>query len=285
MNAQQRLLEIVQAPLVEFDRAAAVVGLAAKAGGAGLLMSSDKQDRPSLAQVEDTVVTQLDRLAAPLSGDATVEDVITHVFGTLGFHGNTRNYYQPENSLIEHVLVRRTGVPLSLALVAIEIGRRVGVGLAPIGMPGHFLLREAGIEETGIEETGSNVRYFDPFAGGQEHDAAGCQQIFERLVSGGTFRSDMLVPISGVSVMARMLQNLRVVYLRQGDVSRLANVLAFRVELPASPPDERLEYSKILGALGRYDLAATQRDLLAVIEPNRATAHLAAAKRHRARRN
>lgn len=280
MNAQQRLLEIVQAPLVEYDRAAAVVGLVTTSRGAGLLRPTRDGDKLSLAQVEEAVVEQLDELAAPLTGDTTVEDVITHVFGTLGFHGNTQHYYQPENSLIEHVLVRRTGVPLSLALVAIEIGRRAGVRLEPIGMPGHFLLREAQDERA----TG-NTRYFDPFAGGQEHDAAGCQQIFERLVSGGTFRGDMLVPISAVSVVARMLQNLRVVYLRQGDVSRLANVLAFRVELPTSSPDERVEYSKILGALGRYDLAATQRDLLAEIEPKRATAHRDAAKRHRARRN
>ncbi len=286
MNASSRLLQLLEEPEVQLDRIAAVLsGLSVSSSGIGA------NAQPVLSNVEDEVVAAFDELATDLSKSADTDDVIQHVFGDLGFRGNTRDYYSPANSKIQDVLRSRTGVPLTLSVVAMEIGRRVGVQLLAIGMPGHFLLAErpAGISaaEQGAKAELAMLpsRFFDPFAAGRELDAAACQEVFERLMSEQSFKSEMLLPIGPASIAARMLQNLRVVYLRQGDVSRLADVLQVRVELPGMPSSERLEYSKILGALGRYDLAADQLDLLADLEPDRAKHHRSAAKRHRARRN
>ncbi len=258
MPAVQRLLDLLGRPDVELDRVAAVIGahLGADPG-------------------ENAVAQQMDDFARELGVDATADEVIGHVFGTLGFQGNTRSYYEAENSLIQHVLVTRRGVPLTLALVAIEIGRRAGATLSPVGMPGHFLIGDGKVP----------TRYFDPFAGGRILDSEECREIFERLVPGQSFHPQMLRPVSPVSIGARMLQNLRVAALRQGDVSRLAAVLQLRVELPGASIEERLEYSKILGALGRFDQAAEQRDLLARLQPEQGAVHRQAAGRHRARRN
>ncbi len=268
-----RLLELLDEPLVQLDRVAAIIG--------GLTHSD-----PS----EDWVVEQLDSLTVGLTQGADTEEAIAHVFGTLGFRGNTKDYYDPDNSRVQMVLERRVGVPLTLAVVAIEIARRVGVQLLPVGMPGHFLLAESPTPALRRDQIADGPgtrpsRFFDPFSGGRELDAQGCQRVFEQLMSEQAFDPLMLRPVGPVSVAARMLQNLRVVYLRQGDVSNLAGVLRLRVELPGSSHTERLEYSNILGALGRFDQAADQRDLLATLQPDQAKTHLAAAKRHRARRN
>ena len=286
MNASGRLLQLLEEPEVQLDRIAAVLGgLSVPSRGAG---ASPAQ---VLSNLEDEVVTTFDELASDLSEPADADDVIQYVFGELGFRGNSRDYYSPANSTIQEVLASRTGVPLTLSVVAMEIGRRVGVKLLAIGMPGHFLLAE-GPTEGSADEKEPNAklamlpsRFFDPFSAGRELNAAACQEIFEQLMSEQSFELQMLLPVGPASIAARMLQNLRVVYLRQGDVSRLAAVLQVRVELPGIGPNERLEYSKILGALGRYDQAAEQLDLLAQLEPDRAKHHRSAAKRHRARRN
>ncbi len=286
MNASSRLLQLLAEPEVQLDRIAAILG---RLGGSPHGAQAGKEE--AVRSLEDQVVSTFDELAVGLSEPADADAVIQHVFGELGFRGNTRNYYSPANSTIQDVLRSRTGVPLTLSVVAMEIGRRVGVQLLAIGMPGHFLLAEQlAAESTEVKGTKTDFarlpsRFFDPFAAGREMDAAQCQAIFEQLMSEQSFQAQMLQPVGAASIAARMLQNLRVVYLRQGDVSSLADVLQVRVELPGIGRGERLEYSKILGALGRFDLAAEQLDLLAELEPDRAEHHLAAAKRHRARRN
>lgn len=267
MSAVRRVLELLREPNANLDRLSAVVG---SLGG--------KYQRPGgmdLLTAEQMVVDVFDNMAAGIALPSSPEDIITHVFGTLGFHGNTQDYYDPKNSIIQHVLRRRTGIPLTLAIVAIELGRRADIPLNPVGMPGHFLIGDGSAED----------RFFDPFAGGRLLGLTDCQAIYEQLVKGQGFDANMLRPVNTVSIVARMLQNLRVVYLRQGDVAHLAAVLEVRIELPGASTADRLEYSNILGALGRFDQAAAQRDRLVELDADQADQHVAAAARHRARRN
>src|SRR5207249_4834592 len=67
-----------------------------------------------------------------------------HLFGTCGFRGNTQDYYDPRNSFLNDVLDRRTGIPISLSVVFIEVTRRLGLPVEGVGFPGHFLVRVAG---------------------------------------------------------------------------------------------------------------------------------------------
>ncbi len=67
----------------------------------------------------------------------------TYLFESLGFRGNTRDYGDPENSFLDSVLKRRVGIPITLALVMMEVGRRVGAPVHGVGMPGHFLVMDA----------------------------------------------------------------------------------------------------------------------------------------------
>lgn len=270
----QRLVELLEDPSVSVARVAAVIGQHVSQETV-TPWSAGAANPPRLIEGEDMVSAKLDELASGLSGSASCDDVIDYVFGVLAFHGNRHQYYEPDNSIIQRVIETRRGVPISLAVVAIEIGIRADVVLSPIGMPGHFLLGDGYSPE----------RFFDPFMGGRQLDVAGCRRIFEHLMPTSVFDTTMLRPVDATSIAARVLQNLRVVYLRQGDVARLASVLQLRVELDGASNDERLEYSKVLGALGRSDQAAEQLEQLAVLDPERAEKYLKAACRHHARRN
>lgn len=221
---------------------------------------------------EAVIVEHLDRLADDTPADE--RELVAHVFGALGFRGNTERYYAASNSLIHHVLDRRIGNPLSLAVVASEIGRRCGVELPLVGMPGHVLLG-----------SGTGRGWFDPFAGGRDMDLDDCEAVFCRLFPDQAFVADCLEPMDAGSVAARMLQNLRVAYLRVGDVAKLARVLRLRVQLPNQHIRDRVDLANVLGSLGRFDEAAVEHDLLAQLVPEDAEKHEMAALRQRARNN
>ena len=97
-----------------------------------------------------------------------LEAVVAYLFVDLGFAGNRHDYYDPRNSYLNDVLDRRTGIPISLAVLAMEVGRRVGVSLVGVGMPGHFLLRDA------LDDT----VFVDPFGRGRMLDRGGCEAAF-----------------------------------------------------------------------------------------------------------
>jgi len=223
------------------------------------------------APSEERIVAQLDDLASEVKGSDPTS-VVTNVFGGLGFTGNAANYYDARNSMIHHVLDRRLGIPLTLAVVAAEIARRRGVTLRAIGMPGHVLL-------------GSVDGWHDPFAGGAALDLDDCKQIFRRIHPDAPFLDRYLHPMTETAIAARTLENLRLAGMGSGNLAQLASVLELRTLVPEAPVNHRMEYARILEALGRYDLAAEQRDLLAELLPKRADHHIDEATRLRVHRN
>src|SRR5262245_6627136 len=95
-------------------------------------------------------VEELDRLGtdaaariAAAPSRAPLASVIRYLYEEVGFHGNTKDYYDPRNSFLNEVLDRRTGIPISLALVLVEVCRRVGIDARGVSFPGHFLVRVA----------------------------------------------------------------------------------------------------------------------------------------------
>ena len=106
---------------------------------------------------------RLDELAAQVE-EPTIEALRHLLFDRLGFAGDRATYYAAENSLLPRVLDRRLGIPLSLSLLTIEVGRRCGVAVEGIGMPGHYLVRPAGETE----------RFLDVYDGGRVLDVEGC---------------------------------------------------------------------------------------------------------------
>ena len=118
----------------------------------------------------DRECARLDELAQRCP-TATFDGMRAYLFETLGFRGNTHDYGDPENSFLDSVLERRVGIPISLAVVVMEVGRRIGAPVHGVGMPGHFLVMDAARE--GV--------WCDPFHGGALYDVDGCRRLFSRV--------------------------------------------------------------------------------------------------------
>jgi regulator of sirC expression with transglutaminase-like and TPR domain len=218
----------------------------------------------------DPVVEQgrLDDLAAGVP-DRSFEGVRRHLFVDLGFTGDRATYHDPRNSFLPDVLDRRLGIPISLAVLMIEVGRRVGVAVDGIGLPGHFVVRSSNEPD----------RYVDAYDNGRVLDAAGCRHVVEHVAPGVPWDDAFLLPASPRDIVTRVLANLAGSYRRAGDRHALCWVLGLRLALPGASAQERRELGLLLGASGRFDEGAT------VLERSLEDRDQAAAARLRARLN
>jgi regulator of sirC expression with transglutaminase-like and TPR domain len=172
-----------------------------------------------LAHLDELADELRPRLAALAEGPgadlARLEALRSFLFEEKGFRGNREEYHDPANSFLDRVLERRLGIPITLAVVMMEVGRRVGVPLLGVGFPGHFLVRHA---------RHPNL-LLDPFAGGRLVTVEDCRQLLARLCVHLPFHPRLLRPVSHRCVLLRMLTNLRAIYLAAGDPGRTLAVL------------------------------------------------------------
>jgi regulator of sirC expression with transglutaminase-like and TPR domain len=179
-----------------------------------LLISSALQ--PGLDLIEWLAALDL------LAGDCptpTPDGVARHLFDTEHFAGNRRAYYDWRNSCLDRVISTRTGIPITLALVMIEVARRVGVQLVGVGMPAHFLVRVA--DDTDV--------FYDPFDQGRRLDRAGARSLFEEVTSGQVpWKESYLEPTLNRDVIIRILNNLKSVFAGRSDMVRLGLVMGLR---------------------------------------------------------
>jgi regulator of sirC expression with transglutaminase-like and TPR domain len=175
----------------------------------------------------DAQLGRFDELADRV-GEPTLDGVRRLLFRDLGFVGNTDDYYDPANSYLDDVLDRRKGLPITLAVVMMEVGRRVGVPLSGVSMPGHFLVRDKVDPEV----------FVDPFGGGTILNRRGCQLRFHSVHgAGATFYPSFLEPVGRLAIVERMLANLEGLALRRTDPFMSAWVLRLRASLPGADDD------------------------------------------------
>lgn len=193
------------------------------------------------------VAAQLRRLDALAEGcaAATLEALVDHLFTEGGFKGNAAEYDDPCNSYLNDVLDRRLGIPISLSVVTVEVGRRLGVPLAGVGMPGHFLVRHMRAPPV----------LLDPFGGGRLLSEPEAEALFRSLGGTGPFLPRFLDPVAPRAILSRMLANLQGIFLGR-DTRQAAWVLRLRLAVPGLPDQERVGLARALAALGRFDVAA-----------------------------
>ena len=184
----------------------------------------------------------------------TSELVARYLFVELGFAGNEADYADPRNSYLDEVLRRRLGIPITLSVLMLEVGRRQGLVLAGVGMPGHFLVR------------GADGAFYDPFHGGVRLDEAGCRMIFEATRGPVPFRPEYLRAVGSRAILARMLANL---VQSAGSHEPAAALWATRLRLliPGLSVAERHDGALLLGRFGQFSEAATALDALAADLP------------------
>jgi regulator of sirC expression with transglutaminase-like and TPR domain len=178
--------------------------------------------------VDGTMAT-LDELAAGCP-EPTFEALRHHLYDELDFRGPTGEYDDPRHSMLDLVVDHRRGLPILLATVMIEVGRRAGVPVVGIGMPMHFLVRSAGDPEA----------FVDPVTG-DAFDRRGARRRFDAMTAGRVPWDDRhLSPTSSRLIVVRILTNLRASYERRRDPVHLALVARMRasmVELQAETGD------------------------------------------------
>jgi len=150
-----------------------------------------------------------------LAGDAFAEQKVRalnyYLFNELRYCGNIDDYYDPRNSYLNEVMERRTGIPITLSIVYLEIGRRIGLNLKGVSFPGHFLVKLS-------VKRGELV--LDPFTGGEAQSEADLRQRLARVLpSGQAERAKLeqyLEPATPRQIIARVLRNLKNIYLQTG---------------------------------------------------------------------
>jgi regulator of sirC expression with transglutaminase-like and TPR domain len=160
---------------------------------------------------------RLDDIAAAirrrLAGDAFAEQKVLalnyYLFNELRYSGNIDDYYDPRNSYLNEVMERRTGIPITLSIVYLEIGKRIGLNLKGISFPGHFLVKLS-------VKRGELV--LDPFIGGEAQSEADLRQrLAQVLPAGEAGRAKLeryLEPATHRQIVARVLRNLKNIYMQ-----------------------------------------------------------------------
>jgi regulator of sirC expression with transglutaminase-like and TPR domain len=173
----------------------------------------------------DEQLRRLDALAADVR-EPTLDGLRRLLFRDLGFGGNEVDYYDPANSYLNDVLDRRTGIPISLSVVMLEVGRRVGVPLSGVSMPGHFLVRDKVDPEV----------FVDPFARGAVLDRRGAEARFHVIQGpGAVFDPKFLEPVGRLAIVSRMLANLEGLSRSRHDAGMLRWVRSLRATTHAAP--------------------------------------------------
>jgi regulator of sirC expression with transglutaminase-like and TPR domain len=211
-------------------------------------------EHPDLAP--GPALAELDELAARSSvstaggGRRALDRLCAFLFEGEKFRGNAADYYDPRNSCLNDVLDRRLGIPITLAVVIMEVGRRVGLDILGIGLPGHFCVGA---------KLGSELVLLDPFASGRALDRAEAEAIASRAVGRSVNLTDAhFSATSRTQIVVRMLRNLEGIYARSEDWTKALAVIDRLLVVDADAPTHRRDRGTVLVKLGELHRGASE---------------------------
>jgi regulator of sirC expression with transglutaminase-like and TPR domain len=182
-----------------------------------------------------------------------------YMFHELGFRGNTEQYYDARNSYLNEVLDRRTGIPITLSTVYMEVAGRAGLEVEGVGLPGHFVVRI---------QTPARPLLVDPFHGGTLLTEKDCQERLDRIFSGKVkLEPKMLRPCRRKDMLERMLRNLKAIYLRDQDVDRALRVVDLIVRIQPGSAEDLRDRGVLYASLDCYGLAARDIESYLALAP------------------
>ena len=172
-----------------------------------------------------------------------------------------KSYYDPRNSYLNEVLARRVGIPITLAVAYMEVGRRAGLDFSGIAFPGHFLVRwnrPAG--GGGGGDDGGGSRLIDVFNGGRALDDEGCRALLADMAGHDQpLVPRMLARASNRQILVRMLRNLKAIYARSRDFARALSTMDRILEVAPEATEELRDRGALKYEIG--DAAGSVRDL------------------------
>ncbi|HEX5709138.1 MAG TPA: tetratricopeptide repeat protein [Pyrinomonadaceae bacterium] len=173
-----------------------------------------------------------------------VEALNQYLFEDLGFGGDESNYYDPRNSFLNRVVERRAGIPITLSIVYMEVGRRAGLAVEGVGMPGHFIVRARGpLDDADL--------LVDPFAG-RVVDEDDCQQRLDMIYAGQLpLSQELLRAMPKRDILVRLLNNLKGIYVEAQMHGRALAVVERLLLLAPHAASERRDRGLLLAQLKR----------------------------------
>jgi regulator of sirC expression with transglutaminase-like and TPR domain len=192
------------------------------------------------------------------TGDSSTASCIrafnSYLFDDQHFVGNRERYEDPRNSCLNEVLERRTGIPITLSLVYMEVGRRAGLQIDGINFPGHFLVRCPDLSARG---TGLII---DPFHSGAQLSEQDCRMLLEKHVgSEVAFSKSLLTPATRPQIMVRMLLNLKKIYVHMRSFPQARDVTELLLAMTPSALSELRDRGLLAYHLN--DVTGALRDL------------------------
>jgi len=215
---------------------------------------------PHFVEILDSHAIELsERITDEMDGEEFVHTCNDYLFDELGFIGNDDDYYNSHNSCLNEVLAHRTGIPISLSIVYLEIARRLAKPVYGVGLPGHFVVKY----DDGIYET-----YIDVFHGGRLMTAGECMDLAKE--TAGTdvsYGDEILQPVGSRQILIRMLNNLRLIYFRTKEHYKTAEVLNLLIEAMPDSADEHLQRAVVSGQLRRFRAAVKDFEAYLRLDP------------------
>ena len=158
-----------------------------------------------LAAFARSIRSRLSHHASPPSAISAINRCL---FDEQGFHGNEADYYDPRNSFLNDVIDRRTGIPITLCVVYLEMARRLELPFFGVGLPGHFIVKY---------NNGDDVFYIDTFHQGQLLEREGCRHLVSSVLGAASELTDSnFGAVDERYIILRMLHNLRGIYFNTG---------------------------------------------------------------------
>jgi len=209
----------------------------------------------------DAIATEV---KSQLSGEAyplkVIQAINFELFDGLGFQGNDKDYYNPGNSFLNQVIERRVGIPISLSVVYLAVAQRINFPMVGVGMPGHFLIRPD-FEDVGI--------FVDAFNRGEILFKQDCQKKLSRMYKQQIeLNPDWFAPVSNRQILARMLNNLKFIYLHKQEIDKALSTMSGIIKLfPHNAPEIR-DRGLLYYQTNRWQEAAVDLEYFLKIAPN-----------------
>ena len=210
--ARDLFREMVSRPPEQMDLAAAA-----------LLIALDEYPELNVSDYLERIDLLAKRTSAQLRSDAVerpmeaIESINYQLFEIEGFRGNQEDYYDPRNSFLNDVLDRRTGIPITLSVLYMEVGRRIGLKVEGVGMPGHFIVK--------CKHNGTEI-FIDAFGRGEILLEEGCERKLTQLHGKDfQFNRSCLDAVNHSQILTRMLHNLKAIYWNQQNYAKALGVI------------------------------------------------------------
>ena len=251
-TATAELAELIRGPIAEQQLARAAASLA-------LIEYPDLDVEPVVERLHRFADSLDARLGGRRDGHGAVSAINRLLFEELDFRGNRHDYYDPRNSFLNDVLERRTGIPISLSVVYLEIARQLDLPIYGVALPCHFLVKY---------EQRPRLFFVDPYHEGRLLNRQGCVELVRTLQGRAVELNDLhFAAVSDLHIILRMCNNLRGIYLTSRQYRKALQVIEVVLALEPNSPEELKQRAWLNHELGRRKEALNDLEIYAALRP------------------